>query len=63
MQALGTPCHSTDPAACPLGQIRGYKNDKFGSLDMCYAIDTKAPDMPTSCADAKLFALYKTIAK
>ena len=47
----------------PLGQIRGYKNDKFGSLDMCYAIDTKAPDMPTSCADAKLFALYKTIAK
>ena len=42
--------------------LRTYKNDKFGSLDICYDAGP-TPTMPTSCVDAKIFAMYKTIGK
>jgi hypothetical protein len=40
--------------------LRTYTNEKFGSLDIFYAYG-ETPAMPTSCVDAKLFAMYKTI--
>jgi hypothetical protein len=40
--------------------LRTYASEKFGSLDICYAYG-ETPAMPTSCVDAKMFAMYKTI--
>ena len=43
-----------------MNQIRGYRNEKFGSLDMCYEFGTTSPPaMPKSCDGAKQFAMYK----